>query len=140
MGKPYSEELRGAVVRSIEAGYCREDVAELCGVILSSVGRFVKRWRATGSVRPDKFGGYKGYALAGHEGRIEQWIAERPDITLSELRARLAQEKVRVSQSAIFRFLRHLNLTFKKSPSRGRTGSARRRRCAEAMAPKTAPA
>jgi transposase len=104
------------------------------------VGRFVKRWRATGSVSPDKFGGYKGYVLAGREGQIERWIAERPDITLAELRARLAQEKVMVSQSAIFRFLRHLNLTFKKSPSRGRTGSTRRRRRAEAMAPKAAPA
>ena len=124
MGKPYSEDLRGAVVRSIEAGDTREEVAEVYGVSLSSVGRFIKRWRATGSVSPDKFGGYKKYALEGQEERIKQWIAERPDITLSELRIRLAQEKIRVSQSAIFRFLRHLKLTFKKKPARcaGETG------------------
>ena len=134
MGKPYSEDLRVAVVRLIDAGHCREDVAELCGVSLSSVGRFVKRWRATGSVSPAKFGGYKRHALVGHEARIEQWIAERPDITLSELRAQLVREKVIVSQSAIFRFLRHMNLRFKKKsftqpnridptlPRRGRPG------------------
>jgi transposase len=140
MGKPYSEDLRGAVVRSIEAGYTREEVAELYHVSLSSVGRFIKRWRATGSVSPEKFGGYKRHTLEGREQSIRRWIAERPDITLSELRARLAQENVAVSQSAVFRFLRHLKLTLKKSLARGRTGSARRRRGAEAVAPKTASA
>jgi transposase len=128
MGKPYSEDLRGAAVRAIEAGHSREEVAELEGISLSSVGRFVKRWRTTGRVSADKFGGYKGYALAGRAEQIQQWVAERPDITLSELRARLAREKVTVSQSAIHRFLCHLNLTFKKSPARGRAGSAGRRR------------
>jgi hypothetical protein len=66
--------------------------------------------------------------LVGHAEQIRQWVAERPDITLSELRARLARDKVTVSQSAIHRFLCHLNMTFKKSPARGRAGSAGRRR------------
>ena len=44
---------------------------------------------------------------------------EQPDITLSELRHRLAGRKVKVSIAAIFRFLRHLKLTLKKSPARG---------------------
>ena len=55
-------------------------------------------------------------------------MAEQPDITLAELRARLAKEKVTVGQSSIFRFLRHVKLTFKKKPARRRTGSAGRRR------------
>jgi hypothetical protein len=37
-------------------------------------------------VRPEKFGGYKGYALAGHEQEIKQLVAAQPDITLAELR------------------------------------------------------
>src|SRR5208282_6297198 len=105
MGRPYGDDLRVAVVRLIEEGHTREEAAELCGVSLSSVGRFVRRFRTTGRVSPDKFGGYKSYALAGHADRIKQWIAERPDSTLSELGARLAKAKVRVSRSAIFRFL-----------------------------------
>jgi transposase len=127
MGKPRSEDLRIAVVGSIEAGYTREEVSALYDVSLSSVGRYIKRWRTTGNVRAAKFGGYKGYALAGHRDRIEQWIAEQPDITLGELQARLAKAKMKVSVSAIFRFLHHLKLTFKKSPARGRAGPARRR-------------
>jgi DNA-binding NarL/FixJ family response regulator len=46
------------VVRLIEDGHTRPEVAELCGISLSSVGRYVRRYRATGSVSPDQFGGY----------------------------------------------------------------------------------
>jgi transposase len=138
MGKPYSEDMRLAVVRSIETGCTREEAAELYGVSLSSVGRFIKLWRTSGNVCAAKFGGYKGHALKSHGERLKRWVAEQPDITLGELQRRLAGEKVRVSTSAIFRFLRHLQLTLKKSPARGRTGSARRRRRAPGLAPKAA--
>lgn len=127
MGRPYTDDLRHAVVRLIEDGHTREEVAQLCGVSLSSVGRFIRRFRATGSVSPDKFGGYKGYALANHADRIKRRIAAQPDSTLCELRAWLAKEKVRASPSAVFRFVRHLGLTLKKSPARRRAGSAGRR-------------
>jgi transposase len=79
------------------------------------VGRFVRRWRATGNVSPEKFGGYKGYVLEGHEQQIEQWIAERPDITLAELRALLTKRRIVVGKSSIARFLDHLDLSLKKT-------------------------
>jgi transposase len=128
MGKPYSEEVRRGVVRAIESGHTYEEVADTYGVSVSSVSRFLARLRRSGSVSPAKFGGYKGYALEQHEKRITQWIVQRPDITLSELQARLAKDNVSVSQAAIFRFLRHLGFTFKKKPTRGRTRPAGRRR------------
>lgn len=140
MGKPYSVDLRLAVVRSIEAGYTREEAAEMHGVSLSSVGRYIKSWRARKSVEPAKFGGYKEYALKAHADRLGRWLAERPDLTLGEVRQRLLREKVQVSISAIFRFLRHLKLTFKKSPARGRARSARRRGGAPGVAAKAAAA
>jgi hypothetical protein len=58
MGKPYADDLRLVVVRLIEEGHTRPEVAELCGISLSSVGRYIRRYRATGGVSPDKFGGY----------------------------------------------------------------------------------
>src|SRR5271165_6092293 len=133
MGKPYSEDLRRSVVHAIESGHTYEETAELCGVSVSSISRFLTRWRSTGSVNPEKFGGYKGYALEGQRYRIGRWLDMRPDITLSELRARLAKENVAVSQTAIFRFLRHLGFTFKKKPARGRTRPAGRSRGAEGV-------
>ena len=39
MGKPYADDLRLVVVRLIEEGHTRPEVAELCGISLSSVGR-----------------------------------------------------------------------------------------------------
>ena len=134
MGKPYSEDLRQGVVQAIEAGHTYEEVADLYGVSISSVSRFVTRWRGTGSVSAEKFGGYKGYVLEPYRDRITQWIAARPDVTLSELQAQLAKKKVAVSQTAIFRFLRHLDFTFKKKPARGRTRSTRRRRGTQGLA------
>ena len=88
-----------------------------CRVVQHSfeyVGGFIKRKRETGSVRPDKFGGYKTFALEDHTARVKELVAEQPDSTLAELQVRLAKENVNVSQSAISRFLHHINMTFKK--------------------------
>jgi transposase len=66
MGKPYSDDLRERVIAAIEAGHTREEVAELFNMALSTVGGFIKRKRETGSVSPDKFGGYKTFSLEPH--------------------------------------------------------------------------
>jgi len=118
MGKPYADDLRLVVVRLIEEGHTRPEVAELCGISVSSVGRYIRRYRATGSVSPDKFGGHKDYALAKYAERIKRWIAKQPDLTLLELQARLAKVGVKVAASSVFRFLRHLRLTYKKRMAR----------------------
>ena len=79
MGKPYADDLRLVVVRLIEEGHTRPEVAEFCGISLSSVGRYIRRYRTTGSVSPDQFGGYKDYAQAKYAERIKRWIAKQPD-------------------------------------------------------------
>src|SRR5260221_4824700 len=99
MGKPYSDDLRERVVAAIEAGHSRVKVAELYNMALSTVGGFIKRKRETGSVSPDKFGGYKTFTLEPHTDRVKELVAEQPDSTLAELQVRLAKEKVKVSQS-----------------------------------------
>ncbi|HYV75454.1 MAG TPA: helix-turn-helix domain-containing protein [Candidatus Binatia bacterium] len=50
MGKPYSQDLRGAVVQAIGDGSTREEVAEAYELSPSSVDRFLRRWRASGNV------------------------------------------------------------------------------------------
>src|SRR5258708_567188 len=115
MGKPYSDDLRERVVAAIEAGYTREEVAELYNMALSTVGGFIKRKRETGSVSPDKFGGYKTFSLEPHADLVKELVAEQPDSTLAELQVRLAKEQVKVSQSGISRFLHHINLTSRRT-------------------------
>jgi transposase len=60
MAKPYSVGLRKRVVEAIDGGATIPEAAEQCGVIISSVVRFLRLSRDTGSVRAAKFGGYKG--------------------------------------------------------------------------------
>lgn len=128
MAKPYSEDLRRRAVETIEGGATIPEAAEQCGVSISSIVRFLRLHRETGSVSPVKFGGYKDFALAEHEALVRQLVAEQPDITLAELAARLAKKKVTVGKSSISRFLHHLKLPFKKKSAGRRAGSARRRR------------
>src|SRR5262252_9837240 len=99
MGKPYSEDLRCSVVQAIESGHTYEETAELCGVSVSSISRFLSRWRRRGSVKAEKFGGYKGYALERHRSRIARWVDAQPE--LAELQVRMAKEKLAVSQTSI---------------------------------------
>src|SRR6266851_4456913 len=88
-------------------GWSRQD--------LSSVGRFLRLHRETGSISSAKFGGYKDFALAAHEDLVRQLVAEQPDITLAELEARLAKRKITVGKSSISRFLHHLKLPIRKN-------------------------
>jgi transposase len=128
MAKPYSEDLRGRVVQAIEDGATIPEAAEQCSVSISSVVRFLRLHRETGSLSSAKFGDYKDFTLAAHEDLVRQLVAEQPDITLAELEARLAKTKVTVGKSSISRFLHHLKLRFKKKSSSGRAGPTGRRR------------
>ena len=114
MAKPYSEDLRRRVVDAVDSGATIPEASEQCGVSISSVVRFLKLHRETGSVGAAKFGGYKEFALAPHEEFVRSVIAEQPDITLAELKARLVKKNVPVGKSSISRFLVHLKLRFKK--------------------------
>src|SRR5262245_27021655 len=75
MGKPYSDDLRRGVVQAIETGHMYEETADLCGVSI--------RWRRTGNVSPQKFGGYKGYALEPYRRQIESPISPSPNCKLA---------------------------------------------------------
>ena len=77
MAKPYSEDLRSRAVETILDGATIPETAEYHGVSISSIVRFLKLHRETGSVSPAKFGGYKDFALAEHEELVRQLVADR---------------------------------------------------------------
>ena len=108
MAKPYSQELREAIIKTLAGGCTIEQTAKDYEVSLSTVTRFRRRLRATGNIKPDKFGGHKPYALKGHEKQIKRWIREQPDITFKQLRARLLKQGIAVTKSSIARFRDHL--------------------------------
>src|SRR3981189_1367379 len=128
MAKPYSADLRRRGGGTIEGGTTIPEAAEQCGVSISSVVRFLRLHRETGSIDWAKFGGYKDFALAAHEDLVRQLVAEQPDVTLAELEDRVTKKKITVGKSSISRFLHHLKLPFKKKLAGSRAGSPGRRR------------
>lgn len=127
MAKPYSLDLRERVIEAIDGGHTQSEVAQMLKIGLRTVNDYVKRWRATGSVEPMKFGGYKTHKLAEHADKVRALVKDEPDATVPELKALLEQKKVVVSISAIQRFLRAEKITYKKNAIRDGTKTSRRR-------------
>jgi len=126
MARPYSVDLRERVVRAVEGGASRRAAAAKFEVSVSFVVKLMQRWRQRGTVQADRIGGWKRSTLAAHAGRVRALVAAEPDLTITELRSRLAAEGIAASRSGIGRFLAAARLTRKKRrstpPSRtGRT-------------------
>jgi putative transposase len=112
-------DLRERIIGAHEAGQTRPAIADRFGVNLSTVGRYIRIHRDKGTVACGKFGGHRPYALAGFEERLRSWIGACPHLTLHEIQTRLKEdEEATVSIGALFNFLRHLGLTYKKNIAR----------------------
>ena len=109
MGKPYSQELREAIIKAVAGGCTLEQAAKDHEVSVSTVTRLLRRSRATGNCRPDKFGGHKPHALEPHEEQVRRLVREQPEITLKQMQARLLKQGIDVSKSSIARFFDHLD-------------------------------
>ena len=133
MVRAYSLDLRERVVAAVVAGeHCRS-VAKTFGVSVASVVKWSQRFRATGSAAARPMGGKRPFALAADRDWVLARIAEVPDITLRALAAELAGRGRKVSNYAVWHFLKRQGLTVKKNPSRQRTGPARRRQTASTV-------
>lgn len=118
MTRAYSNDLRDRAVSAVIAGETTRAVATRFGVAVSSVVKWHQRYRATGSVAPDKIGGHRKYILAPHRDFIIDQITRTPHLTLHNLKDILARHGVRVSHNAVWHFLRREGLSFKKNSVR----------------------
>ena len=81
----------------------------------SSAIRWQALRRAGGDARPKPQGGDRlSHKTEAHADLIHAALAEVPDITLPELKARLAQQGAQVSVAALWRFCRRHAITRKK--------------------------
>lgn len=89
--RPLSLDLRERLVAAVEQGeYSLRELARLFGVNLSTIVRLLQRYRRTGSVQPKPHAGGAAPALdAQAEARLLEWVRQKPDATLAELRDRL---------------------------------------------------
>lgn len=117
----YSLDLRERVVADREAGLATAEVAHKYRVSPAWVRRLMQRYRASGQVAPKRRTQYQVPTLAPHLPRLAALIAAQPDATLAELRTALG---VPVGLTTVWRAVRQLGLTVKKSPARRRTRPA----------------
>src|SRR5690349_5299506 len=129
--KPYSIDLRQRVLADSDAGLPAKAVADKYRVSTAWVRRLKQRRRETGEVAPRTATPGPKPALAAHADRLRALAREAPGLTAGEYRDRLG---VAVAVVTVWRAIRRLGLTFKKSPAGGRAGPARRGRKAGAVA------
>lgn len=89
------------------------------GVSKRSVERFWKRYTQAGTVTPKRRGGYRRSRLEGHDELLRECIAQQPDVSLEELRERLAgQLDLHIGLTALWHRLEKLGLSYKKNATR----------------------
>ena len=113
--KPYSKDLRIKVLGAVDRGMPREEVAEVFGVSVPSIKRWIKRRRETGDVEPKPIPGppaRKGEAL---DRTLPGQVKLNPDLTLDE-HCKLFKEvhSVKVSNATMSRAFKRLKLPLKK--------------------------
>jgi transposase len=128
MGKPYSLDFRKRAVAAVmSGGLSRNEAGRQFGVAVSTVIRWVRQQRETGSLAPGKMGGHRPKAISG-EHRI--WVLERikvGDFTLRGLVAEFADRGLKVDYRSVWEFVHAEKLSFKKKRGGWRARSPRRR-------------
>ena len=127
--KTISLDLRERILATYDAGEStREEVARRFRVSVGLVKKLLQQRRRTGEIGPRHYrSGRKPRILPEHRERLRQVLAQKPDLTLAELRAKLA---LRCTLPAIHYVLAAMGLTYKKRrsmrpSSTGRTSRGR---------------
>jgi transposase len=115
--KAYSQDLRERVIAAVEAGqHSQPEIAVIFEVSESTIDKWTKRWRETGSVAALPFAGGRQRTLQECADVIRAEVKQQPDVTLAELCERVAVEtEVTASRSMMARELQLLALPRKKS-------------------------
>jgi transposase len=126
MSKALSVDLRERVVAAVASGSsCREAAARF-GVSASSAIRWCALKREAGSVAPKALGGDRRSArVEAHAALILGLVDRTPDITLTEMKAELAEAGVAVGIGTLWRFFERRRITLKKSRRTRRSRIAR---------------
>ena len=116
--RAYSMDLRRRVLAACDDGMGTAEAAETFAVSEAWVRRLRQRRRETGEVAP-RVPARPAPALAAHADRLLALVRTSPGLTAGECRDRLG---VGVAVVTVWRALRRLGLTHKKSPPGGRAG------------------
>src|ERR1700686_3275718 len=122
----YSQDLRERVLRALARGDGPTEIARRFEVSRVWVYQVRDRERETGVRSSFQIGGHRRSRLAEREQVLRGWISAQPDLSLAELRQRLAQQGISIKIGALWHQLNKWNLTFKKNLARRRARARRR--------------
>jgi transposase len=110
-------DLRRRVVERVAGGQSRRGAAEDLSVSASFSVKLVARQALTGSLAPKTQGRPRGTGkLDPHRAFLVGRVKEKPDITMPELAAELAERHgVEVDPASLSRFLCKAGLSYKKN-------------------------
>jgi transposase len=115
-GRAYSQDLRSRVLAASDRGLTARQIAAMFDVSVSYPIKVRQRRDRTGEVAALKPKQVQVRRLSGHEGALREQVACRIDATLAELCAWLGEQRgVRLGRTALWRGLRRLGLTLKKT-------------------------
>jgi transposase len=117
MAAPYSPDLRLRVMDAVRSGMSYADVTRRFRVSNSTILRWVRRLRESGSYAALPMGGKKPFVLADERDWLLQRFAAKPDLTLREVLAELHDRGIEVGYFALWHIVRRAGLRFKKRPS-----------------------
>ncbi len=117
MPQSLSFDLRKRVLAAVAGGLSHRAAGERFGVSAASVSRWRALERDQGSAKPKPLGGDRlSRRTETHADLIHGALVEVPDISLPELKARLAGQGAPVSVAALWRFFKRHKITRKKRP------------------------
>ena len=117
--KTYSQDLREKVVAAVaQDKQSNRRIAEMMGISESTIEKWTRRERETGSVAAAPHAGGVVRVLGSQGEFLRRAVKAEPDISLNELCVQLQAElKLRVSTSMVSRELSRLRLGRKKRVS-----------------------
>ena len=133
MPRAYSGDLRIRVIRAVEGGLSARGAARRLGVGESTAPAWIGRWRRTGSFEARSQKGRSRSPLAAHAAFLLALVNEQADLTLEEIRERLAERGVKAAVSSIWRFFDRHGISFKKNRARHGAAASRRGKCPPAL-------
>jgi len=116
MSRAYSFDLRKRVIDFVLAGSTCLEAGAHFGVSESSAIKWTRRFRETGLIEAKATGGdFRSKAIEASSDKILSVLKTQPDITLMDMKSKLAEQGMTFSKSALARFLIRHGQTLKKS-------------------------
>jgi transposase len=121
--RAYSQDLRARVLKACDSGLSTREVATKYEVSESWVRRLKQRRRETGSIepKPQRYGSPPKWTE--HAEAIATAVRRAPDDSVEQIRTRLG---LPLSHATLWRAIKALGFTLKKSSEGRRTGPPRR--------------